>query len=370
MAQSLTDLPQDILVEILIRLSMKALCSTRCVCRTFLQLTSPLDSYSIALHSSNATQSLVFQFGDSSKLSRLLRLKPIFEIPKFQKSNISYFNPNKFVHVNSCNALLYLARRHAPDERFVVCNPVTNEYIMIPDVDEGGRLWTRTKVMWLGYSPCANQYKMLRIFSYGHGDPLEVGAQLDPFWRDILLFDFDSEMFGHNALPLEFGEELLINKQCMSIGVLGDHLCLSYNAYGDQHVDLWVMKKQGDQVSRIKEFVVGTVRSTGKPVCGQFKSLQVLRNVEILMFWISNDLVCYDSKNKSVRYLGYHWLRLDPKALAFTPGFISLKDTLFVDEVKVHDLRPSYMVFAAFGKTCFSTLLNLHHLQEYFHITE
>ncbi|PIN12110.1 hypothetical protein CDL12_15280 [Handroanthus impetiginosus] len=327
MVQSLTGVPQDILVEVLIRLPVKAPCSTRCVCRTFLRLSFPLDSYSIALHSSKATQSLIFQFRDNSKpLETTLpgRARDRYGSWRHRKFHgspyLRYPSSRKFVLVNLCDGLLYLARIHSPDERSVVCNPVANEYIMIPNVDEGGRLWTKTKVMWLGYSPCANQYKVLRIFGYRHGDPLEVGAQvlvvgssswrdiedmplgrehsweewstflsgvlywLDPSWRDIFFFDFDGEMFGRIALPPEFGEELMINKQCMSIGVLGDYLCLSYNAYSDQHVDLWVMRKQGDQVSWIKEFVIDTVRSTGKFVYGQFKPLQVLENGEILMF--------------------------------------------------------------------------------------
>ncbi|KAI3468776.1 hypothetical protein Pfo_025439 [Paulownia fortunei] len=397
MEESLTDLPQNILMEILVRLPMKSLFLSRCVCKTFLNLTTP-NPHFIALHSSNATQTLVFQFGDVFKPSKLLRfvdpeldidpgfvgnfrLKPIFQMPRMGSSNVihyrsNYREENKFVLVNSCNGLLYSVRRHAPDERSLVCNPVTNEYIKIPDVDVERRLRLQTKSMWLGFSPGTNQYKVLRIYSSSNGEPVEVGAQvlvvgssswrdieasplgsdhswdvcstflngtiywLDQSWKDIVFFDFEREMFGDIALPPELGVEQLGNKHCMSTGVLGGCLCLSYNDYNAQHVDIWVMKKRGSQESWSKEFSIGTVRPWGRPVYGRFKPLQVLRNGEILMLWISNDLVCYDPKTKSLRFVGFHWLRLTPKAVAFTPSFISLKDSLLIDKVIKQYMRP------------------------------
>ncbi|GFQ01341.1 F-box protein cpr30 [Phtheirospermum japonicum] len=129
----------------------------------------------------------------------------------------------------------------------------------------------------------------------------------------------------------------------MSIGVLGGCLCLSYNDFDAQHVDLWVMRKMcGDQGSWSKEFVVDTVRPMGRPVYGQFKPLQVLGNGEIVILWIGNDLVCYDPRTRSLRYVGFHRLRLTPKAVALTPSFVPLKETLKVDEVLSRYVRPRY----------------------------
>ncbi|KAK6158157.1 hypothetical protein DH2020_005471 [Rehmannia glutinosa] len=396
MAESLTDLPPNILMEILVRLPLKSLFISRCVCKTFLSLTTP-NSHFIDLHSSNATQILGFQFGDVFNPSKLLRLaepeldialenfvlKPLYQLPQMGTSVVmyrtNYREDNKLVLVNSCNSLLYFVRRHAPDERSLVCNPVTSEYLIIPDVDRKIRLESRTKSMWLGFSPGTNQYKVLRISSSVNGEYVEVGAQVfvigssswreiealplgndhswdlcstflngamywldDQSYRDIVFFDFERERFGDVALPPEFGDEQLKNKHCMSTGVLGGCLCVSYNDFNAQHVDLWVMRKRGDRESWIKEFVVDTVRPRAGPVFGRFKPLQVLRNGEVLMLWINNDLVCYDPRRKSLRFVGFHWLRMTtPRNVAFTPSFIPLKDALLVDRVNRY-IRPRY----------------------------
>ncbi|PIN22862.1 hypothetical protein CDL12_04423 [Handroanthus impetiginosus] len=395
MVEALTDLPPNVLMEILVRLPLKTLFVSRCVCKNFLGLTS-LNPHFIGLDAANATQILMLQFGEDFKPSDLLRfidpeldiapefvkkfiLKPLFHIPQIRKRNVIYYRgavtdeENLCVLVNSCNGLLYLVRRHALDERSLVCNPVTNEYVVIPGVD------TRfeTMSMWLGFSPGCNKYKVLRIVSLINGDPANVGAQvlvvgsnswrdightflgrehswdscstflngvmywLDNSWKDIVSFDFEREMFGDIALPSELGEEQVRNKHFMSIGVLKGCLCLSYNVHNDHHVDIWVMTKHGNQGSWRKEFIVDTARPTGRPPFGQFKPLQVLRNGQILMLWIGNDLVCYDPRNKSLRFVGFHWLNVNHRMAAFTPSFVPLKDALKVDNVRKHYKRPS-----------------------------
>ncbi|KAL3645390.1 hypothetical protein CASFOL_010570 [Castilleja foliolosa] len=407
MAQSLTDLPPNILIEILVRLPLKAVFVIRSVCKTLLSLATP-DPHFIDLHSSNSAQILVFQFGNAYKPSHLLRLaepeldispryvdnlvlKPLFQLPKMGTSFNFYRTyhqeENKFVLANSCNGLVFFVRRHAGDERSLVCNPVTNEYLIIPGIDEKIRLDSRTKSMWLGFSPGSNQYKVLRLFTSLNVDPVEVRAQvfvigsdswrdlegvplgsdhswdlcsaflsglmywLDQSWSGIIFFDFELEIFGDVAFPSEFTDEQLRNKHCMSIGVLGGCLCLGYNDFDAKHVEIWMMRKVcGDQESWNKEFVFDTVRPMGQPVLGRFKPLQFLRNGEILMLWIGNDLVCYDPKMNSLRYVGFNRLRLTPKAVALTPSFVPLKETLKVDEVLSRYVRPRKVMKRSYEK--------------------
>ncbi|KAL0312639.1 UNVERIFIED_CONTAM: F-box protein [Sesamum radiatum] len=406
MAESIVDIiPPESLMETLARLPLKTLFASRSACKTFVNLTSVsrrgksfrnLTSFKpefIALHSANATQVLALQFGDSNMLNCVdpevdvdpefvqnVRLKPMFRMPDFISQRTYSRDQNKSLLVNSCNGLLYFVRRCAEDERSFVCNPVTSEYFLIPDVDRDTEprflsSVIETKSMWLGYSPGSDNYKVLRLFSHSYGDPLDMGAEvlevgsdswkligkpplsrdvswdccsttlngvlywLDQTWKDIFFFDFEKEIFGEIALPSEYGEEQLSKIECMSIGVLGGCLSLSFNVHDAPLVDVWVMKKHGDEESWSKEFIVDAVSPSGVPLYGQFRPLQVLKNGEILMLWINNDLVCYNPRNKSLRYAGFDHLDMNPRAVGFTPSLISLKDTLSVNEVR-HSERP------------------------------
>ncbi|CAA0820521.1 Unknown protein [Striga hermonthica] len=394
MAPSLIDLPPNIIMEILVRLPLRTLFLSRSVCKTFLTLTSP-NPHFIDLHSSNAAQILLIQLGGALNPSHLLNVaepeldlrsglyffpKPLFQLPKMGTSVLYYRThlrePNNFVLINSCNGLIYLVRRYARDERSLVCNPVTNEYLLIPEVDGELRLKTETKSMWLGFSPGTNQYKVMRVsrslnnfefaaqvFVIGSDSwrsieavAAPLGAEhswdlyptflngltywLDKSWNGILFFDYEKEIFGDVELPSEFGAEQLRNEQSMSIGVLRGCLCLSFNDFNAQRVDLWVMRKNGNRESWSKDFVVDLVRPVDKPALGRFKPLQVLRSGEIVMLWVETDVICYNPRNKSLKFVGFRWVRSMPIIdVAFTPSFVSLKDTLQVEEVISRHVR-------------------------------
>ncbi|KAL0324331.1 UNVERIFIED_CONTAM: hypothetical protein Scaly_2400200 [Sesamum calycinum] len=406
MEESIIDIvPPESLMESLARAPIKTFFTSRSVCKAFVNLTSVsrrgkpfcnLTSFKpefIALHSAYATQILGLQFGDSNMLNCVdpevdvdpqfvgnFRLKPMFRMPDFISPRTYSRDKNKSLLVNSCNGLVYFVRRRAEDERSFVCNPVTNEYLLIPDVDHDPEprflsSVVQTKSMWLGYSPGSDQYKVLRLFSHSYGDPLDMGAEvlvvgtdswkligkpplgreiswdccsttlngvlywLDQTCKDIFFFDFDKEIFGEIALPSEYGDELLSKIEFMSIGVLGGCLSLSFNVHDAPHVDIWVMENLGNQESWSKKYIVDAVSPSGMPLYGQFRPLQVLRSGEILMLWTNNDLVCYNRRNKSLRYAGFHWLQTNPRAIGFTPSLISLKDALSVNEVR-HTERP------------------------------
>ncbi|KAL6556761.1 hypothetical protein OROHE_006637 [Orobanche hederae] len=386
MAPSLTDLPPATLVEILVRLPLKTLFRSSSVCKFFLSLTLP-NPHFIDLHSTNAAPVLAFQFGGlyGYTPSSVLRLaepevdiapafgqkfdpKPLLELPN------NYWEDNDFGLVNSCNGLIYLARRSFHDEHSLVCNLITNEYVIIPDVDKESRLDSRTECTWLGFSPGSNQYKVLRIFTSLNSEPAKIAAQVfvigsnshswrgidsaplgsDHWWNlrwtffngimywfefrwvAIVFFDFEREMFGEIALPPGPGEEGWLNTHLMDIGVIGGCLSMTFDDIHAWHVDVWVMtRKCGNQESWSKEFVIDTagVDPRGGYVYGQFKPLQVLRNGEMLMLWVGQGFVCYDPRSKSLRFVGVDGMRLTTYVVAFTPSFIPLRDTFKVDKV-------------------------------------
>lgn len=378
MATSLTDLPLDVLVQILARLPLKSVFAARCVCRAFLTLTSS-NPHFVALHCSNAAQVIAFQFSSESHRRMLALIEPELDItpgsagyllwkPVFHIPNVE---ENELRLVNSCNGLLYLARsgNSVEYQACFVCNPVTNEYLVISDLGEF------PSSMWLGYSRGSNQYKILKILSsrddYGRAQVLVVGVGTSS-WRDIevpplgyaftwtpyyvildgfiywfndqsythfVCFDFEKEKFGEIALPSELTDETRIRKS-ICIGLLGG--CLCFTCDFSQHLEIWILKYAGDHDSWHKEYVIDKAMYWN--LKGQFQPLQVLKNGKILLFLRNHDLFCYDPECGSLRCANISELRLYAcNYVCFFPSFASLKDALTVDEVAVNRPRPSYI---------------------------
>lgn len=248
--------------------------------------------------------------------------RPVFQVPGTTQSK-TVETRKVFFLVNSCNGLLYFVKKRASDERSLVCNPITNEYIWAIIVERSD---TVTRSQWLGFDSSTNRYKILRIWSSAIYESLEMGAQIldvgsgfcknignaplgfdhswdtiftfvngviywfDPSRIVIVWFDFEKEMFGEVALP---PEEHLRNINCVSIGELGGCLALSYNDILAHNVDIWVMEKHGNQECWSKKIAVDTVTPSRRFFIGWFKPLQILRNGELLMIWMSDDLVLH-----------------------------------------------------------------------------
>ncbi|KAL0312641.1 UNVERIFIED_CONTAM: putative F-box/LRR-repeat/kelch-repeat protein [Sesamum radiatum] len=404
MAQSLPELPPDILSEIFSRLPIKTLFTCRSVCKAFLNLTfsdPPLNF----LRSSDPAQSLIIQFGELNKPTTLIHLvdseldtsfgsgervllKPMFQIPKypvkyFKKCRLYAGDENKFVLVNSCNGLLYIAERGVCERSFV-CNPITDEYVTLVEFNEQNNQRKLTMGSWFGFSPAENQYKVLRLFSTLTGKPWQIGFRQE-FWAQvhvvgsdswryledkplseylswdtcsvflngtinwlckypelskfIIFFDFQKEKFGEILPPPSFRIDQRLSKLSMSIGVLGGCLCVSDHT---QYFDIWVMKEYGCQESWKKEFTIDTTIPTGEPLRGPLRPLQMLRDGKILLIWLERVLVCYDPKNKKFRFFEFIGVESLAKVIPYTPTFLRLKDALMVDNVTVQNITSRY----------------------------
>ncbi|KAK4435284.1 F-box/kelch-repeat protein [Sesamum alatum] len=400
MALSLAELPPDILSEILSRLPIKTLFACRSVCKTFLNLTFS-DPPVNFLHSSDTAQSLIIQFGDLHKPTRLIHLvdseldtsfgsvervllKPMFEIPKypakyFKKYRLYAGTEDKFVLVNSCNGLLYFAERGVCERSFV-CNPITDEYVTLLEFNEENNERQLTMGSWFGFSPAENQYKVLRLFSTLTGKAWQVGFRQE-FWAQVHVVGSDSWRYLEDK---PFSEYLSWNTCSVFLNGTVNWLCkypelskfiiffdfqkekfgeiLPPSSFGiDQrisrqsmsigvlggylcvtdvaeHFDIWVMKEYGCQESWRKQFTIDTTIPTGEPLRGPFRPLQTLQDGKILMIWLECALVCYNPENKRFRFFEFIGVESLGKAVPYTPSFLRLKDALMVDNVMVQNI--------------------------------
>ncbi|KAA8544175.1 hypothetical protein F0562_022189 [Nyssa sinensis] len=284
--QRVSDLPNNILMCILLRLPLKDLYSCRRVCKSWLTLLS--DPYFAELQQSVAPTGVLaltkplsyIRFIDFCQSHRnVLKFRTPF---KFK----AYDYETKWQVSNACNGLFcwYEARVCKP---FYVCNPIVNEYVPIPPVKSDNQFRIIQLGFGFGISPVTNQYKVIRcLWSHDfHRSPrVEIrslcstteedswrivgsvpsaflnsgGTQKGPFlhgavhyllsdlyatfYRSIICFDFVDESFRFLPSPSQFGRNepiskmnLTVFRNCLSIG----HCVLSTDT--EPRLEVWMM---------------------------------------------------------------------------------------------------------------------------------
>ncbi|XP_059649215.1 F-box protein At3g07870-like [Cornus florida] len=277
------------------------------------------------------------QMGCSSEGSGVKRKRNIKVKPKDQKYKI----------VNSCNGFLCLSEPSRKDP-VVVCNPVTGEYIELPVVNRDDENSKYFGDCGFGFSPKANQYKVIRMFQRLIRDPvtgwerygrsIEINTLGTGSWRSIgdapfssyrltfptylkgcihwfcldskssnyiVSFNFDNEQFKWVPPPPreyveydydEFNEtgKISLSTMCnVSMGVIKDCLCIS-DASSYCPIDIWVLKKYGVQESWTKMFSIDTDTDERWPI-GLYQPINYLKNGTLLLFqYFTSSLICYD----------------------------------------------------------------------------
>ncbi|XP_022850653.1 F-box protein At3g07870-like [Olea europaea var. sylvestris] len=193
---SIMDLPELIILEILLYLSIKGIVMCKCVCKTWQHLIS--NPHFAKHHFAHSKAGILIRPSDVGRISRMLyfmepsvisvieagqqvNLKPdtklktpllnvdaqaiaFIEGNTKRKRTINLDTKNhKISIVNSCNGFLCLFER-SHNNPTVVCNSVTNEYIELPpaiNADES------TVTCGFGFCQLTNQYKVLRVLSPG-----------------------------------------------------------------------------------------------------------------------------------------------------------------------------------------------------------
>ncbi|KAK6158518.1 hypothetical protein DH2020_005832 [Rehmannia glutinosa] len=193
------ELPNDLFTEVLVRLPLKDILISRCVCRTWNILIS--NPYFSSYYAKNSPYTSIFitqafsklkslsllQFSANEELSlysRYISIKP--KVPR-----VVDINSDPWVTIiGSCDGSLFLLHTSVYlDDRVIdkiyLCNPLFERCVKIAE-DIGNSQWGVSKYE-VGYIPSTNSYKLLR-FGYDGGRVKEakiftVGVDKD--WRIV-----------------------------------------------------------------------------------------------------------------------------------------------------------------------------------------
>ncbi|KAK3000275.1 hypothetical protein RJ639_022805 [Escallonia herrerae] len=353
-----SDLPPQVIIDVLSRLPTKNGIHCRCVCKAWRNLLS--EPYFAGLHLSRSPTTLVIL--ESQFRPQPLKLVEIVDEPDHHALHcdpvMSFTLKHAFQDlVGSINGLLCLADLEL-DETICICSPIVRQYVTLPK-SKFKRGYPDIVVNAFGFSSVTGEYKVLRIFQERKDqDPRwspscksegEVYALGTGTWRSIghvpflftartfgvllngnlhwdvndidgsgLICSFDIEKEKFNAMsPPKRNDR---SNELVNLGVLEGCLSMStcQNAVESDFV-IWVMQDYGVKESWRKEIVIKQVLLYYEMV----SPLRVLRDGGILMLWGDQMFYSYSFETET-------WERLLPD-ISFmggsmhVPSFLSLQ---------------------------------------------
>ncbi|PON77634.1 F-box domain containing protein [Trema orientale] len=385
---SIMDLPKEVFVIILLKLSVRSIISCKCVCKTWLNLISSPQFF--RLHMAQARTSLLFRDGDyyvaepedgrdldfkycwcetkcnrsyccascnirmSSKLKCPMRkTRVMLSNQDDQYSNVSFDKYTRLI--NSCNGLVCLAES-SDDGHGAIYNPTTGEFIILPQTLNNHENVTLFRVSGLGFNPKNNDYKVIRIVQWNDGSvEAEVHKVGTNSWKSVgsvphsavrLVFstylggalhwahDTYMKMATRSIISLDLDNDKFeshpmppINGKETSVGVFGGCLCICGLHWKENlnYIDVWVMKKNGDWESWTKMFSIKV--HDRFPVRGFGYYLPIYSsNGALLLYRITHRvLLYYDQGWMDVKHVRCRDF-YGFQVICHTPTLISLRD--------------------------------------------
>ncbi|KAL1563399.1 F-box protein CPR1-like [Salvia divinorum] len=340
-----TDLPLELITNILSRLFVRSIAISKCVCRSWLD----------ALNSDDFADSHFSKSGPALAVLMPARIQIIDLRKRHRRRHTPLINSN-FPHrasiTGAADGLLLLT---SFPETIYVCNPIARQYAELcnPPPSQFG-----TPAMYgFGATKC-KKYKVVRItpesdchvytlgteemwrrvesetsFKYKYGGR-SFGAFLNGNLHWMVLsdsdgrpwiscFDVETERFSTLSAPASYG----------SLSCLRDCLCLFDNRWYNGPA-IWMMKEYGVEKSWTKEYVLRASPCFG---CSYefVYAIKVFKNGDILMLRDLEFLFYYSSEKKSSYELGaIHRGGEDEyiNAILVTPTFRTLQ-TLGIENV-------------------------------------
>ncbi|XP_020964682.1 F-box/kelch-repeat protein At3g23880-like [Arachis ipaensis] len=348
----LTDLPEELIMEILLRLPARTLVSLRSVCRLWRNLISAPDFTRNHLRRRSCLRdpsltSLRIACYNSLPLGGngvrydsfgILSVRSIMEKP-FEPPKVDYFSGQRYNRiVGSCHGLLcFFYEDGDQNTHGMLWNPCTGFTFQSPEISG------QASLCGFGYDHLSDSYKLFgilrkkgpsglefstRIYTFGPTSswrriddiPLFVPTD-DPFMPDnmegvffgssractinwsvnqqvVVYFDLDKETYGHFSLPYTDSDDYF-QRMGTYLCILGNCLSVCYEHLNAQCWFVWQMKEYGDAQSWTKLAIIPfhpQLVNLGSPL----QSLYISESGELLAISPSLRIVLYDLKNGSI----------------------------------------------------------------------
>ncbi|KZV55520.1 F-box/kelch-repeat protein-like [Dorcoceras hygrometricum] len=367
----LTDLPLEIITNILSRLAILNIVRLKCVCKPWLEL---LDSPEFTkLHLSRSSPGLLVhqQHSWESSFFSYFGFKDVREVG-YDRHELLNFIPESKSHTNifcgrpkivgSVDGFLCLRSRR-PIDSLYICNPITHAYISLPTLERAFR-HPFTVAYGFGVSITDGQYKVVLTFQESKSDPtcrrltdshvytlgttgkwrcitsstqldyacFSIGASLNGnlHWlagdlhdsRVISCLDLDKELFTTFSAPSLPGYR---SKCLASLVVLGDCLSVCDNT-SETDIVIWMMEDYGVEESWTRGFVISKIPNPAGACFDVVSPIKLFENGDILMTWGDYDLHYYSNMDKTLSRMDI--LELENcwaiEAILHVPALVSL----------------------------------------------
>ncbi|XP_057793482.1 putative F-box protein At3g16210 [Salvia miltiorrhiza] len=156
----LTNLPSDIIIDILSRLPIPTIIRCKSVCKPWLHL---LRSHEFATHhlSTSAPALAVFQYKITSELYDIYEFE---DDDQHYKLLTSFMPPCRGMIQGSANGFLVLRDLSLRPHGLSICNPITREYMEIHSPPEFDYTYPQVAAFGFGASRITGQHKVVRVF--------------------------------------------------------------------------------------------------------------------------------------------------------------------------------------------------------------
>ncbi|XLR25955.1 hypothetical protein S83_053855 [Arachis hypogaea] len=360
-------LPADIITDIFVRLPIKSVLICRCVCKHWNTLISNpnfgklLLTYTLPAVIIRRKHSRFFHLVEYDRIEWHERknnpfFSGVFEVLKPNNSSIKLDPKFKIpllgtkvhanVHVRVCNGLFYLSWSN---DRGIslVCNPITGEFIRLPEHPPILNSCECEISRGFGFHPKTNQYKVMRILIFKYDHPMVVEmlrVGISTTWINIEVdypknlisisrfsvylngtlhwigkdvdgnvsiwaFNFDTERFQSFSIPSNEGPRVGIYE-------FRGFLCM---IYFNEPITIWMMKRYGVGESWTPIFVSSD------------------RNINSSITTSHDYLAFHDRENKEYSIFRIHY-NDNIHILRLVPTLIPLKDIIIGDNMEVHNI--------------------------------